>query len=75
MFVLINTFVGIVISRHYTLGAANRAQEALQRAVKKHNSGAYLPTKIVFMKDPPKKGSDWEEAVLMEIGIWEIPQH
>lgn len=54
MFVLINTFspipgrtLGCVVSNHRSRDAAERAQKALIRDVKRHNGqGSYLPTHI-----------------------------
>ena len=62
MYVLFNIFAHkpywVVISRHHTVEAAEKEDAAIQRAIKRHNGPrSYVTTKIVYMSDPPKKGS------------------
>jgi hypothetical protein len=73
-YALINTmpafdqFVGALLSRHYTLGAAQRADADLQRCVKRYNGrNSYLPTIICQLDGGPRnRGAMIHDSWLME---------
>jgi hypothetical protein len=62
MYALINTMtaipgdsIGTIVSKHRTRGAAERANEILQRRTKKANGqNSYLPTRVVKLIRTPK---------------------
>ncbi len=59
--------VGVVESIHRTEKAAKKADDAIQRTVRKYNSkGSYLPTIIRQVEDEAEKGMMIPESLIIE---------
>jgi len=57
---------GTVISTHRSRAAAERADAALQRAIKKHNGqNSYLPTVIAEVEAKAKKGMRIHDSLII----------